>query len=452
MSKYRFKTKEEFIRDGLWSENYPYLWNASGKMNNYLGQDIPEEFNDKCDKGVGFNYEGWIFSSNNYVLKETPVDMKAIQEEAKKRFPIGCSFKNTGGDGPFTLKKDDVVYEIRGTNIWAHNGCGCLYKDGKWAELISLPEPVSINEFKEGDYIVTLNVESGEWNCARNNYCFKQRVDNKGIYPVVDLGGSKTNGHDIMSFNKKKYLKDWRYATPEEIAEYDRIGKPYDVTTLQKKEEYIPQIGDYVVMEKAAGWGYSPDNNGCIAIVEKVSSKTVQHLGSVSYTVPSIYCTVVSPKNLNNINFIDVPIIGLDKERIFRKALPHEIPSNLPKKDVIKKSDSPLEICKQKYKKGMVVQSAQKSGMYSGIFTINANPEEFTITGGGVDYFRSKGFLYLKGKYAEILSYPDEQLKIEYPNSEDSVLNKIIIQKETFIGNVQSVDINLVVKKKRIIF
>ena len=205
-------------------------------------------------------------------------------------------------------------------------------------------------------------------------------------------------------------------------------------------------------MEKAAGWGYSPDNNGCIAIVEKVSSKTVQHLGSVSYTVPSIYCTVVSPKNLNNINFIDVPIIGLDKERIFRKALPHEIPSNLPKKDVIKKSDSPLEICKQKYKKGMVVQSAQKSGMYSGIFTINANPEEFTITGGGVDYFRSKGFLYLKGKYAEILSYPDEQLKIEYPNSEDSVLNKIIIQKETFIGNVQSVDINLVVKKKRIIF
>lgn len=363
MSKYRFKTKEEFIRDGLWRENHPYIWNSGGNMNKYLGQDIPEEFNDKCDRGVGFNYEGWSFSSNNYVLKETLVDMEAIQEEAKKRFPIGCRFKNTNGNS-YTLKKDDIVYEIHRTSIWAHDSCGCLYKDGKWAELISLPEPVSLNEFKKGDYIVTLDVESGGWNCARNNYCFKQRVDNKGIYPVVDLGGSKTNGHDIMSFDKQKYLKDWRYATPEEIAEYDRIGKPYDVTTLQKKEEYIPQVWDYLVME----------------------------------------------------------------------------------------SKSPLEICRQKYKKGMVVQSAQESGMYSGTFTINANPEEFRITGEEVDYFGSEGFLYLEGKYAEILSYPDEQSKLEYSNSEDSVLNKITIQKETFIENVQSVNVMLRTKKKSIKF
>lgn len=183
-----------------------------------------------------------------HVLKESPVveipkeiDMKAIQEEAKRRFPIGCKFYNTEKARPFTLLKDEHVYEICGTNIWAHNGCGCLYENGKWAELISLPEPVSINEFKEGDYIVTLDVEDG-YNCARNNYCFKQRRNDTGIYPVVDLKGNKTNGHAVMSFDKKEFLKDWRYATPEEIAEYDRIGKPYDVTTLHnKKEESIPE-------------------------------------------------------------------------------------------------------------------------------------------------------------------------------------------------------------------
>lgn len=429
MSKYRFKTKEEFVRDGLWRENCPYLWNSSGKMNKYLGQDIPEEFNDKCDKGVGFDYEDWSFSSNDYVLKEnyvgrtikalvdspnltgvkkgeqikiieiaskqysldktnegikgmridyplnlshwellpeintkTPVDMKAIQEEAKKRFPIGCRFKNTNGNS-YTLKKDNYVYEIHGKSIWAHEYSGCLYQDGKWAELISLPEIVSINEFKKGDYIVTLNVENG-YNCAKRNYCFKQRVNSTGMAPEVDLKGSTTNSHGAMSFGKAQLLKNWRYATPEEIAEYDRIGKPYDVTTLQKKEEYIPQVGDYVVME----------------------------------------------------------------------------------------SKSPLEICRQKYKKGMVVMSAKDSGIYSGIFTINVDPEEFHITGEEIDYFGSEGFLYCHGKYAEILSYPDEQSKIEYSNSEDSVLNKISIQKETFIENVQSVDIDLVVKKKRIIF
>lgn len=282
MSKYRFKTKEEFIQDGLWRENHPCLWNSRGKMNKYLGQDIPEEFNDECSKGVEFHYEDWTFYPNNYVLKETSVDMKAIQEEAKKRFPIGCKFKNTNG-GIYTLQRDDAVYKIHVTSIWAHDSCGCLYDDGKWAELISLPESVSIDEF-------------------------------------------------IPS----------------------------------TKEAYEAQL--------------------------------------------------------------------------------------LPKKDAIKNSESPLEICRQKYKKGMVVQSAQESGVYSGTFTINANPEEFYITGDGIDYFGSEGFLYYRGKYAEILIYPDEQSKIKYSNSENNVLNKITIQKETFIENVQSVDINLVVKKKRIIF
>ena len=96
--------------------------------------------------------------------------------------------------------------------------------------------------------------------------------------------------------------------------------------------------------------------------------------------------------------------------------------------------------------------SAQESVMYSGTFTINVDPEEFTKTGNAVDYFESEGFLYYEGKYAEILSYPDEQSKIEYPNSEDSVLNKITIQKETFIENVQSVNVMLRTKKKSIKF
>ena len=119
---------------------------------------------------------------------------------------------------------------------------------------------------------------------------------------------------------------------------------------------------------------------------------------------------------------------------------------------VMKKSECPLEICRQKYKKGMVVQSAQERGMYSGTFTINANPEEFTKTGDGVDYLGSEGFLYFKGKYAEILSYPNEQTKLEYSNSKDSVLNEITIQKETFIENVQSINVMLRTKKKSIKF
>lgn len=41
-----------------------------------------------------------------------------------------------------------------------------------------------------------------------------------------------------MSFDKKSVLINWRYATPEEIKQYDKLGYPYDVTTL--KQTFIP--------------------------------------------------------------------------------------------------------------------------------------------------------------------------------------------------------------------
>lgn len=498
MSKYRFKTKEEFIQDGLWRENLPYLWNSEGKMNKYLGQDIPEEFNDSCDMGVGFRYEGWHFSFNDYVLKEPPVDMKAIQEEAKKRFPIGCSFKNTNGN-IYTLKKDDYVYKIYGKSIWAHNGSGCFYQDGKWAELVSLPkEKQSIPEYVEcvsyfaGKFtgkIYNTKIDTPEKNSSLS---WKQiliehdRLKDGSFKPSTKEAYEAQNG--IKNLTKKDlvegeiYLYDHVHVAvyPEgpSLSISDKIYLPnrkwgwtlhIEPATEEQKsllkseiekysckttilEEYIPQVGDYVVMEKAGGWSYSPDNNGCIAIVEKVSEYSVNHV-----KVPSISGQVINAKNKKHINFTNVPIIGLDKEKVFRKALPHEIPSNLPRKDVIKKSESPLEICRQKYKKGMVVKSAEESGMYSGTFTINVDPEKFTKTGSAVDYFGSEGFLYLEGKYAEILSYPEKQSKIEnskWPSDPivEERINIPSIKKETFIENVQSVDVILRTKRKLIKF
>ena len=72
MSKYRFKTKEEFVQDRLWNNkhNCPKFWSHSGEMNKYLGTDVPDEFNVYCDKKEDFYYDGWFFKSNEYVLKE----------------------------------------------------------------------------------------------------------------------------------------------------------------------------------------------------------------------------------------------------------------------------------------------------------------------------------------------------------------------------------------------
>lgn len=72
MSKYRFKTQDEFIRDGQWDDDNhcPLGWSLTGEMNHYLGQDVPEEENESCDLNEGFEDDGWWFQSTNYVLKE----------------------------------------------------------------------------------------------------------------------------------------------------------------------------------------------------------------------------------------------------------------------------------------------------------------------------------------------------------------------------------------------
>jgi hypothetical protein len=410
MSKYRFKTKEEFKRDGLWTKDHPDKWTTSGSMNKYLGQDIPDSYNITCDKQEKLYYETWTFRNCDYVLKEesfvlpsnwcvkvdrncqpeevykwrqccwidagyinnstiwtgvvldnyteitleqfkqhvlkeSPVvespkeenyvgrtikalvkspqgtgvqlgeeikilikenkdtyilertardfsnmrinipldlsdwellpespkeiDMKDIQEEAKKRFPIGCKFIPIDYITTYTLIEDDCTYKIKDKYIFAHNRHGYLYINGKWATLVSSPETTK-EMFHEGDYIVTLDVDGGYYNCARKNYCFKQRITNKGIYPTVDLQGSIDNGHNVMSFGKKEYLKDWRYATPEEAAEYERIGKPYDVTTLQKKEESIPEYVECIEVPR----GWSITKKGVIYKIDSFDSVT----------------------------------------------------------------------------------------------------------------------------------------------------------------------------------
>ena len=72
MTKYRFKTREQFIRDGLWDEkdNCPDKWALSGQMNKYLGKDVPDEFNIHCDENEEFEYDSWLFQNTDYVLKE----------------------------------------------------------------------------------------------------------------------------------------------------------------------------------------------------------------------------------------------------------------------------------------------------------------------------------------------------------------------------------------------
>lgn len=72
-----------------------------------------------------------------------PMYMIEIQKECKRRFPIGCKYIGVNNSHEITLMQDDYTYRILEQNIWAHSGEGCLFKNGKFAKLVSLPATIS---------------------------------------------------------------------------------------------------------------------------------------------------------------------------------------------------------------------------------------------------------------------------------------------------------------------
>ena len=71
--QYRFKTKDEFIRDGLWDTRYdaPKKWESTKQlMNKFLGTDVPGFMNILCENNETLHIDRWTFLNTDYVEKE----------------------------------------------------------------------------------------------------------------------------------------------------------------------------------------------------------------------------------------------------------------------------------------------------------------------------------------------------------------------------------------------
>lgn len=83
--------------------------------------------------GGGYLYKNGKFAQR--VEVENKSDIKIIQEECKRRFPIGCTYIEHGNTMERILKQDDITYKIHGDYIYAHSNGGCLY-NGAYAERV----------------------------------------------------------------------------------------------------------------------------------------------------------------------------------------------------------------------------------------------------------------------------------------------------------------------------
>jgi len=83
---------------------------------------------------------GCLYMDGEYaqIILEMKPTMQDIQEECKRRFPIGCIYIRKGMGLEDKLELDSHTYRIVGDSIYAHCGGGYLYTNGQYSKLISV--------------------------------------------------------------------------------------------------------------------------------------------------------------------------------------------------------------------------------------------------------------------------------------------------------------------------
>ena len=169
------------------------------------------------------------------------LDIKQIQEECKKRFPIGCKFKCASTDNKNTLKQTNSTYNILGTDaIDAGILQGFLYYEGKYAELIETPEMI-IPEYVE--YIDTLYkgkiVKVEDWCCG--SYCKVVFYNGNKEQPFKHLVKTSTkSAYELQNLKQQPLTPEQCYNTEIEVG--DEVEVVYPCSTSGNRKGYVGYV------------------------------------------------------------------------------------------------------------------------------------------------------------------------------------------------------------------
>jgi hypothetical protein len=456
MSKYRFKTQDEFIRDGQWDDDNhcPEGWAQNNQMNHYLGQDVPEGANENCDLHEGFEDDGWWFEPTNYVLKE-PI------------YKVGQWYKST----PEANKRNGEIYYAK-----------YLSDDFKASDYKVLGDIKSIEYKFSSGYIWELLTDLSEiQEFLPDNHedkIVKEEEDYTGMYikALVEspncTGVYKGDSIKIISKkNETQYVLDktklgipgMKIRCPLERDLWELVEEnsntldsfPSSGAILISECDNLKEFKRYLFdsgrtcNEAVGNPKYLAWNDSSFWYPTTSTSKTMyqwnelKHFIPVSKAIPG-YVRCVQALMHAKVGKV-YPVVD-EKHCLCENGDTYEwdaiqfTAATKQEYDAqFSNEQDPLYICKQKYRKGMRVRSASKTGMYSGEFIIDVDPKDFRNLSGKtnvVDYTFSKGYLYYNGEYAEIL--------------EEGVydVSEIIKTNKPSIESVHSVDVNLRTKKQ----
>jgi hypothetical protein len=220
MVKYRFKTEEEFKKDDRWKSGNPMAWSATGAMNQYLGKDIPGEYNEFCDQKKPLSYKGWAFTSSDYILKE---EENYINRFIKaKRFNIF----NTG------VHKDEII-KINDSNEYHY----ILNTSKNVIPGMRISRPLDLEDWE-------LLPEDYTEEILEYVECIRKLVYTKvgKIYKVISDTECESDDSSVTYFWKSVEFK------PSTKEDYEAQFKEEDYEAQFKEEEKF-KVGDYCVKE-----------------------------------------------------------------------------------------------------------------------------------------------------------------------------------------------------------
>lgn len=174
----------------------------------------------------------------------------ALLEEAKRRYPIGTKFKSAlkGDKHPFqTIVKENIYLDkVDGRQvIWNGDGCGFIYDDENWAEIVE--EPKVETKFEKGKWYYYEHGENG-----KDKYYLKYDKHNSGKFYYIEYIKLMKNAKAIRQVSDVpfKFMYNIKEVPLSEIQQYLPDGHP-DKIKQEVKEEVKPnitwKIGDYVV-------------------------------------------------------------------------------------------------------------------------------------------------------------------------------------------------------------
>lgn len=183
--------------------------------------------------------------------------------EAKRRYPIGTKFISEFDDSgaireiyPFDLNKG-VSFEFEGDNIRIENGIsisrtyGCsnplIYKNGKWAEIVSKPEEKKKYTISELKYPIAIHITSKEQYDKVKELDIPE-YDSGYNYYLVDRGKSKTKYEDPAFLGRGNYIN----------IEFEDIIFPEEINKDQPTiNTYGLKVGDTLRADILNKWGNS---------------------------------------------------------------------------------------------------------------------------------------------------------------------------------------------------